>query len=116
VLRGIKVAGSVGEPPTSPVARSHSPHIATRKYRTILYRQHIAQCCVMHDRTNRALAAIAEMDKRHISLCATCEGLLLTAAAGLPLPMIRDEEGELIDGEVHLNMLLARILADRAVG
>ncbi|MBV8613461.1 MAG: hypothetical protein JOY66_06765 [Acetobacteraceae bacterium] len=70
----------------------------------------------MHDRTNRALAAIAEMDKRHISLCATCEGLLLTAAAGLPLPMIRDEEGELIDGEVHLNMLLARILADRAVG
>ena len=59
------------------------------------------------------------MDKRHISLCATCEGLLLTAAAGLPLPMIRDEEGELIDGEVHLNMLnmlLTRILADRAVG
>ena len=70
----------------------------------------------MHD---RALAAVAEMDKRRISLCATCEGLLLTAAAGLPLPMIRDEEGELIDGEVHLNMLnmlLTRILADRAVG
>ena len=70
----------------------------------------------MHARTNRALA---EMDRRRISLCATCEGLLLTAAAGLPLPMIRDEEGELIDGEVHLNMLnmlLARILADRAVG
>ena len=35
----------------------------------------------------RALAAIAEMDKRRILLCPTCEGLLLTAAAGLPLPL-----------------------------
>ena len=39
-----------------------------------------------------------------------------TAAAGLPLPLIRDEDGELTDGEVYLDMLLDRILADRAVG
>ena len=65
----------------------------------------------MHDRTRRAPAAISEMDKRRISLCATCEGLLLTAAAGLPLPMIRDEDGELIDGEECVDMLLNRISA-----
>ena len=65
----------------------------------------------MHARTQRALAAISEMDRRRISLRATCEGLLLTAAAGLPLPMIRDEDGELIDGEVHLDTLLDRISA-----
>jgi transcriptional regulator GlxA family with amidase domain len=38
----------------------------------------------MDIRTRRALAAIAEMDRRRIPLCATCEGLLLTAASGLP--------------------------------
>jgi hypothetical protein len=35
---------------------------------------------------------------------------------GLPLPMVRDEDGELIDGEVYVDMMLDRILADRAVG
>ena len=70
----------------------------------------------MHDRTRRALAAVAEMDARQLYLCPTCEGLLLTAAMGLPLPMVRDEDGELIDGEVYVDMMLDRILADRAVG
>ena len=65
----------------------------------------------MHDRTRRALAAISEMDRRRIPLCAMCEGLLLTAAAGLPLPMIRDEDGELVDGEVCVSEMLDRILA-----
>ena len=69
----------------------------------------------MHARTRCALAAVAEMDRRRISLCATCEGLLLTTAAGLPLPLIRDEDGELIDGEAYLNMLINRLLADRPV-
>jgi hypothetical protein len=64
-------------------------------------------------RTRRALAAI---DARQLYLCPTCEGLLLTAAAGLPLPMIRDEDGPLIGGELHLDAVLDRILADRAVG
>ena len=67
----------------------------------------------MHDRTRRALAALAEMDKQRIPLCATCEGLLLTAAG---LPLVCDEEGRLIDGEERVDMMLARILADRAVG
>ena len=70
----------------------------------------------MDTRTRCALATVAEVDRRAIPLCASCEGLLLTAAAGLPLPLVRDEDGELIDGEVYLNMLLDRILADRAVG
>jgi hypothetical protein len=56
------------------------------------------------------------MDKRQMCLCPTCEGLLLTAAAGLPLPLIRDEDGGLIDGELYLDTLLDRVLADRAVG
>ena len=38
-------------------------------------------------RARRVLAALAEMDARRILLCPTCEGLLLTAAAGLPLPL-----------------------------
>jgi putative intracellular protease/amidase len=66
----------------------------------------------MDIRTRRALAAVAEMDRRHVPLCATCEGLLLTAAAGLPLPLVRDEDGELIDGEVYVDAMLDRILAD----
>ena len=70
----------------------------------------------MHDRTRRALAAVAEMDRRRIPLCPTCEGLLLTAASGLPLPMIRDGDGLLIGGELHVDAVLDRILADRAVG
>ena len=70
----------------------------------------------MHDRTRRALAAVAETDARQIYLCPTCEGLLLTAAAGLPLPLVRDEDGELVDGDVYVDVLLDRILADRAVG
>jgi hypothetical protein len=69
-------------------------------------------CCAMHDRTCRALAAVAEMDRRQICLCPTCEGLLLTAAAGLPL--VRDEEGELTDGETYVNAMIDRILRDRA--
>jgi len=69
----------------------------------------------MHARTRCALAAVAEMDRRRISLCATCGGLLLAAAAGLQLPLIRDEDGELIDGEECVENLLARILADRPV-
>ena len=68
----------------------------------------------MHIRTRRA--AIAEMDKRRIMLCATCEGLLLTAAAGLPLPLVRDEDGELIDGEAYVDLMLDRILADTHLG
>jgi hypothetical protein len=68
----------------------------------------------MHDRTRRALAAIAEMDRRQICFCPTCEGLLLTAAAGLPLPLVRDEDGEMIDGDVYVDAQLDRILRDRA--
>ena len=49
----------------------------------------------MHDRTNRALAAVAEIDARQLYLCPTCEGLLLTAVVGLPLPMVCDGDGEL---------------------
>ena len=67
-------------------------------------------------RTRRALAAIAEMDARRILLCPTCEGLLLTAAGGLPLPMVRDEEGFLIDGEAYLEAMLDRIFADSLHG
>ena len=66
----------------------------------------------MHDRARRALAAIAEIDAQQIYLFPTCEGLLLTAAASLPLPMVRDEDGELIDGEVYVDMMLDQILAD----
>jgi hypothetical protein len=68
----------------------------------------------MHDRTRRALAAIAEMDKRRILLCPTCEGLLLTAVAGLPLPLVRDEDGEITDGETYVNAMIDRILKNRA--
>ena len=68
----------------------------------------------MHGRSRRALTAIAEMDRRRISLCATCEGLLLTAAAGLPLPLVRDEDGEMIDGETYVNAMIDRILKNRA--
>jgi len=39
------------------------------------------------------------MDKQSVCLCPTCEGLL-TAAAGLPLPLVRDEDGEMTDGEM----------------
>jgi hypothetical protein len=67
----------------------------------------------MHDRTRRALAAISEMDKRQICLCPTCEGLLLTAA-GLPLPLVRDEDGEMTDGETYVNAMIDRIWRDRA--
>ena len=70
----------------------------------------------MDIRARRALAAISEMDKRRIPLCATCEGLLLTAAADLPLPMIRDEDGEMIDGDVYVAAMLDRIFADSAHG
>jgi len=70
----------------------------------------------MHDRTRRALAAVAETDARQMYLCPTCEGLLLTAAAGLPLPMICDEDGQLIDGEAYVDAMLGRILADGPVG
>ena len=65
----------------------------------------------MNARTRRALTALAEIDRRRIPLCATCEGLLL-AAAGLTLPLVRDEDGELIDGEAYVDMMLDRILAD----
>ena len=68
----------------------------------------------MHDRTRRALAAIFEMDRRRITLCATWEGLLLTAAAGLPLPLVRDEDGEMTDGETYVNAMIDRILKNRA--
>ena len=64
----------------------------------------------MHDRTRRALAAISEMDRRQMYLCPTCEGLLLTAAMGLPVPMVRDEDGELIDGEIYVDAMLGPIL------
>jgi hypothetical protein len=70
----------------------------------------------MHDRARRALAAVAEMDKRRILLCPTREGLLLTAASGLPRPLVRDEDGRVTDGDVYVAALLDRILADRAVG
>jgi hypothetical protein len=70
----------------------------------------------MHDRTRRALAAVAEMDRQHIPLCATCEGMLLTAAMGLPLPMVRDEEGRLINGEKYLDAVLDRIFVRSARG
>ena len=70
----------------------------------------------MHDRTRRALAAISEMDKRQLYLCPTCEGLLLTTAMDLPLPMVRDEEGQLIDGEVYMDATVDRILADGPLG
>ena len=70
----------------------------------------------MRDRTRRALAAVAEMDRRQLYLCPTCEGLLLTAAMGLPLPLVRDEDGELIDGEAYVDMMLDRILADSPCG
>ena len=68
----------------------------------------------MHNRTRRALAAIAETDARQIHLCPTCEGLLLTAAAGLPLPLVRDEDGEIADGDTYVDALLDRILKNRA--
>jgi hypothetical protein len=67
----------------------------------------------MHDRTRRALAAVAEMDKQSVCLCPTCEGLL-TAAAGLPLPLVRDEDGEMTDGETYVNAMIDRILKNRA--
>ena len=60
----------------------------------------------MHDRARRALAAVAETDAHQIYPCPTCEGLLLTAAMGLPLPMVRDEDGELIDGEAYVDLML----------
>jgi hypothetical protein len=63
----------------------------------------------MHVGTRGALAAVAEMDARRILLCPTCEGLLLTAAAGLPL--VRDEDGEMTDDDVYVDALLDRILA-----
>ncbi|MBV9777614.1 MAG: hypothetical protein JO143_11245 [Acetobacteraceae bacterium] len=68
----------------------------------------------LNARTRRALTALAEIDTRRIPLCATCEGLLL--AAGLPLPLVRDEGGELIDGEAYMDMMLDRILADTRLG
>ena len=68
------------------------------------------------DRTRRALAAMSETDRRRISLCPTCEGLLLTAAAGLPLPLVRDEDGGLTDGDACVDALLDRVLMVRAVG
>jgi len=70
----------------------------------------------LNARTRRALTALAEIDTRRIPLCATCEGLLLAAAAGLPLPLVRDEGGELIDGEAYVDMMLDRILADTRLG
>ena len=66
----------------------------------------------MHIRARRALA---ETDARQLYLGPTCDGLLLTAAAGLPLPMVRDEDGELVDGEVYVGAMLDRILVDRPV-
>jgi len=69
----------------------------------------------LNARTRRALTALAEIDTRRIPLCATCEGLLLAAAA-LPLPLVRDEGGELIDGEAYVDMMLDRILADTRLG
>jgi hypothetical protein len=70
----------------------------------------------MDIRARRALAAVAEIDARQLYLCPTCEGVLLTATAGLPLPMVRDEDGELIDGELYLGTMLARIFADTRHG
>jgi hypothetical protein len=35
---------------------------------------------------------------------------------GLPLPMVSDEDGELIDGEVYVDMMIDRILADGPFG
>jgi len=69
----------------------------------------------MHTRARRALAALAAVDARRIYLCPTCEGLLLTAAMGLPLPLVRDEDGELIEGEAYVDAVLDRILADGPV-
>src|SRR5689334_19956925 len=58
------------------------------------------------------LGAIAETDARQMHLCPSCEGLLLTAAAGLPLPMTLDEGGLLIDGELYVDATLDRVFAD----
>jgi hypothetical protein len=60
----------------------------------------------MHDRARRALA---EIDARQLYLCPTCEGLLLAAAAGLPLPTVCDEDGQVLDGELYLDTMLDRI-------
>jgi len=38
--------------------------------------------------------------------------LLLTAAAGRPLPMVCDEDGDLVDGEVYVDAMVDRIFAD----
>ena len=70
----------------------------------------------MQDRTRRALAALAEIDACQLYLCPTCEGLLLTTAAGLPLPMILDEDSEPIDGKAHLEAMLDRIFTDSLRG
>jgi hypothetical protein len=39
---------------------------------------------------------------------------LLTAAAGLPLPLICEEDGRVTDGEIYVNAIIDRILRDRA--
>jgi hypothetical protein len=56
-------------------AQLPQPDTATRQCRAILYRQHIARCCAMHDRTRRALAAISEMTGdafRYVRLARGC--------------------------------------------
>ncbi len=70
----------------------------------------------MDIRTRRSLTALAEIDARQMYLCSTCEGLLLTVATGLPLPLARDEDGEMMDGELYLDTVLARIFVDTRHG
>ena len=50
---------------------------------------------------------------RQLYLCPTCEGLLLAAVVGLPLPMVCDGDGEL---EAAIGGFLLRLLVTRAAG
>jgi hypothetical protein len=61
-------------------------------------------------RTARALRAIAIMDSHRLPVCANCEGLLLTAAAGRPLPLVRDADGAMFDMEQRVDRMIEAIL------
>lgn len=61
-------------------------------------------------RTARALAAIAVLDRHPVSLCPHCEGLLLCAAAGRPLPLVRTEGGALFDAAEQADDIIDALL------
>ena len=91
-----------------------TPDIAIRQYHTTLCEQHT--CGLWRCARTTALTAPSPPSPRltrQLYLCPTCEGLLLAAAAGLPLPMVCDGDGEL---EAAIGGFLLRLLVTRAAG